>query len=65
MSNFCPKCGKPYYDEGNSTIPPELCKCNQGLMGWICPICGRGNSPHTSTCPCQPFQPTCLGGING
>lgn len=21
--------------------------------GWICPICGRGNSPFTPTCPCK------------
>jgi len=32
--------------------------------GWVCPVCGRGNSPFTSTCPCQPFpryEVTCLG----
>ncbi len=22
--------------------------------GWICPVCGRGNSPSTPTCPCKP-----------
>lgn len=24
--------------------------------GWICPVCGRGNSPSTSTCPCKPIN---------
>ena len=26
-------------------------KCSE-LTGWRCPVCGRGNSPFTSTCPC-------------
>lgn len=25
-----------------------------GIPGWICPVCGRGNAPHLSTCSCKP-----------
>jgi hypothetical protein len=30
---------------------PENKPC--GLMGWICPKCGRGLSPFTDYCPCS------------
>lgn len=23
------------------------------MMGWICPVCGRGLSPFTAVCPCK------------
>lgn len=30
-------------------------------VGWRCPVCGRGHSPWTSSCPCVPapiyYQP--------
>jgi hypothetical protein len=25
-------------------------------MGWVCPVCGRGNAPMTQTCPCMGWQ---------
>ena len=38
------------------TIPSPV-----AMPGWVCPVCGRGNSPYTSTCPCIPqiLQITC------
>lgn len=27
-----------------------------GNYGWICPVCGRGNSPFNQTCGCKPFE---------
>ena len=23
------------------------------MIGWICPVCGRGLSPFTTVCPCK------------
>lgn len=30
--------------------PPK--PSNHELHSWICPICGRGLSPFTNSCPC-------------
>lgn len=29
--------------------PPKV----GGSYGWICPVCGRGNAPWNSCCPCK------------
>lgn len=28
-----------------------------GPTGWICPVCGRGNAPGITICPCKPLPP--------
>ena len=35
-----------------STLPSAEPSHN-GLIGWVCPVCGRGLSPYTTVCPCQ------------
>ncbi len=55
VNNLCPKCYKPYYDEGTSSIPVSLCSCSEAKVGWICALCGRCNSPDSMVCPCQPI----------
>ena len=60
---ICEKCGR--YKTISDTSSIWKCDCEQnlsgGLYGWLCPKCGRGNSPFTTTCPCQPldFKITC------
>ena len=29
----------------------------RGEVGWICPICGRGNAPSTAYCNCNMTKP--------
>lgn len=31
------------------TNPPKM-------VGWICPVCGRGLSPFTTMCPCKGWK---------
>jgi len=33
-----------------------------GAIGWVCPVCGAGQSPFVERCPCRPAQvPTASG----
>jgi hypothetical protein len=47
---LCANCGKT--DEAIDSC--ETCK-PKGMLGWVCPVCGTGNSPFSSTCPCKSF----------
>lgn len=41
-------------------IVKDKVKSNPSLMGWVCPVCGRGVAPFTPSCPCQQkYEITC------
>jgi hypothetical protein len=48
-----------YWDllEGDKITNPPRSTGPVGPTGWVCPRCGRGNAPHTSSCPCIPPPP--------
>lgn len=48
----------PDYPDPNPVIPfPGSPAPPGGPIGWICPRCGRGNSPYNNTCSC--YSGTC------
>lgn len=63
----CPNCGGYLYTPftWSSTAPPRMCTCQsikQNNIGWICPRCGKSNSPSVSSCGCSandPLKVTC------
>jgi len=74
----CPKCNKPFTHSdhhkmckcgphaGESKIPfrvPNDKGGTVGIMGWICPRCGKSHSPYVPYCDCPPQTKTSLNNI--
>jgi rubredoxin len=53
MVEYCPFCNLTTGGEHEEHCPlRSTVQRNSVPLGWICPVCGRGNSPFTPTCPC-------------
>ena len=53
---------KAYVDNNSTTAAPSLQSIYNppryhGEVGWICPVCGRGNAPSTAYCNCNMTKP--------
>ena len=53
---------KAYVDNNSTTAIPSLQSIYnppryRGEVGWICPVCGRGNAPSTAYCNCNMTKP--------
>lgn len=54
--------GKTYVDNNSTSAAPSLQTIYnppryRGEVGWICPVCGRGNAPSTAYCNCNMTKP--------
>jgi len=54
-NNRCGDCGGLLYGE-RETTGDKQCDCYKEslgqMYGWVCPVCGRGNSPYSDCCHC-------------
>lgn len=53
--------GNAYVDNNSTSAPSLQSTYNppryRGEVGWICPVCGRGNAPSTAYCNCNMTKP--------
>jgi hypothetical protein len=54
--------GNAYADNKSTTAASSLQSIYnppryRGEVGWICPVCGRGNAPSTAYCNCNMTKP--------
>lgn len=57
-----PKYGMNGWQNNEPTLLPPLVNDVPKMVGWTCPVCGRGLSPFTQFCPCKgypKFEITC------
>lgn len=50
QSDYCPDCEFAETEKAKSKTTDIK---NSSMVGWVCPVCGRGLSPWTSCCPCK------------
>lgn len=62
----CSKCKKEIHQMEDALLKMEgkvvYKQPPTNAFGWVCPVCGRGNAPHSSSCPCvelPPLKVTC------
>jgi len=46
-------CGVCQWEKDTNPLPPADYSY---MRGWICPVCGKGNSPYSTQCPCEPSR---------
>ena len=44
---------KERVNNSTNTTTSQSTSLRGGRYGWICPVCGRGNSPNNSYCTCR------------
>lgn len=54
----CGKINEQMDDCGDCNKKVETEQTKPQFVGWLCPVCGRGNSPFSAVCPCKGWDNT-------